>query len=37
MSEIKSEKEDVLKSEHFNSLFDDIELYDVNDKGSKDE
>lgn len=37
MSEIKSEKEDVLKSEHFDSLFDDIELYDVKDKGSKDE
>lgn len=37
MNEIRSEKSDVLKSEHFDSLFEDIEIYDVNDKGSKDE
>jgi putative transposase len=37
MSEIKNEQKDILKSEHFDSLFDDIELYDVSTKGSRNE
>jgi len=37
MNEIKETQDNTLKSEHFDNLFEDIEIFDVNTKGSNDE